>query len=147
MRGETDLGSPPSGHRAHTYTHTPFFPRPGITWTSRPLFPGFPFGHPEPQVPATGSPGWRGFENHRPKTDHTYKSSLFPVLLRVLRTHDTPHTYVLSLKRLPRTDRTLLCLRLFEFPFPISWCNITPYSASEFPGFTLLRFTDKLRIR
>ena len=51
MLFETALGSPPCGHRAHTYTHTHCFPRdqepPG-----RPLlsFPVFPFGRPNPST-------------------------------------------------------------------------------------------------
>ena len=80
----------------------------------------FPLWAPEPQVPAAGSPGRRGFENHRPKTDHTNISSLSPVLLRVLRTPDTPHTYVytlslsLWLKRLPLTSSYTLVFASFR---------------------------------
>ena len=47
---ETALGSPPCGHRAHTYTHTPFSQRPGITWTSPSLFPGFSLWPPNPST-------------------------------------------------------------------------------------------------
>ena len=148
---ETALGSPPCGHRAHTYTHTPFSQRPGITWTSPSLFPGFPFGHRTP-VPAAGSPGRRGFENHRPKTDHTYKTSPFPVLLRVLCTPDTAHTYLLSLSTLAITialyhSYTGLCLRLSDLPFPTSWCTELWNPAPEFPGFTLFRFGELTLIR
>ena len=42
LHGETALGSPPCGHRAHTYPHTPFSQRPGITWTFPLPFPVFP---------------------------------------------------------------------------------------------------------
>ena len=79
----------PSGPRPadteRTPTHTHCFPAPRNQLDVPSLFPGFSLWPPEPQVPATGSPGWRGFENHRPKTDHTYKTPPFPVLLRVLR--------------------------------------------------------------
>ena len=97
---------------------------------------------PEPQVPAAGSPGWRGFENHRPKTDHMYRSSLFPVLLRVFCTPDIPHTYVhplslsLWLKRLPRHSSCTLALRLFESPFSESWFTVLWFGTLHqiFPG-------------
>ena len=108
----------PSGPRPAdtecTPTHTHRFSRaqepPGRTF---PLFL-VSLWPPEPQVPVDGSPGRRGFETHRPKTDHTYKSSSFTVLLRVLRTHDTPHTYVHSLSSLAitiasYTDHLLSC--------------------------------------
>ena len=135
---ETALGSPPCGHRAHTYTHTPFFP-------------GFPFGHRTP-VPAAGSPGRRGFENHRPKTDHTYKTSPFSLFLRVLCTPNIRHTYVPSLSPLAITialysSYTGLRLRLSDLPFPTSWCTELWNPAAEFPGFTLLRFGELTIIR
>ena len=100
---ETALGSQPCRHRAHTYSHTPFSQRPGTTWTSPSLFPDFSPLVARTPVPAAGSPGRRGFENHRPKTDHTYKTFPFPVLLRVLRTPDTPHTHLHSLSSLAIT--------------------------------------------
>ena len=93
---------PADTERTPTHTHT-VFPRPGITWTFPLSSPGFSLWPPESQVPAAGSPGRRGFENHRPKTDNTYKSFPFPVLLRVLCTHDTPHTYLHSLSPLAIT--------------------------------------------
>ena len=145
---ETALVSTPFGHTARTCIHTPFSPASG-NHLDVPLSSfRFPLWSPEPQVPATGSHGRRGFGTHRPKTDCMYRSPPFPVLLRAFCTHDTPHTYVHSLSltllqsRLPRTLRSLLCLRLFEFPFPISWCNRTPYAAPELPGFTLFCFLD-----
>ena len=151
-RCETALGSTPCGHRAHTYTHTHRFPRPGITWTDLSSFLGFPLWSPEPQVPAAGSPGRRGFENHRPKTDHTYKTFPFPVLLRVLRTPDTPHTYLHSLSPLAitialYTSTLLLCLRLFDYPFSESWCTELWNPASDFLEFTLFRFDELTLIR
>ena len=116
----------PSGPRPadteRTPTHTHRFSlaqeSPGRTF---PPFPVFPLVARTPST-AAGSPGRRGFETHRPKPDHTYKSSPFPVLLRVLRTPDTPHTYVHSLSPLAITiallhDHLLLCLRLFDYPF------------------------------
>ena len=54
---ETALGSPPCGHKVHTYTHTPFPQRPGITWTSLSPFPGFPFGRLNPKYPPPDHPG------------------------------------------------------------------------------------------
>ena len=67
-------------------------------------------------------------KNHRPKPDHTYKSPIFPVLLRVLRTPDTPHTYLYSLSPLAITialysTYTGSCLRLFDCPFSDPWCT------------------------
>ena len=56
----TALGSSPSGQRAHTYTHTPFSQRPGITWTSCSPFTGFPFGSPNPKYPPPDHPGGAG---------------------------------------------------------------------------------------
>ena len=139
---ETALGSQPCGHRAHTYTHTPFYQRPGITWTSPSLFPGFSLWSPEPQVPAAGSPGRRGFENHRPKTDHTYKTSPFSLFLRVLCTPNIRHTYVHSLSPLAITIAlfhlyTGLCLHLFDYPFSDSWCKNLWNPAPDFLEFTL----------
>ena len=94
MLTETTLGSPPCGNRAHTYIHTPFSLAPG-THLDVPLsFFRFPLWSPEPQVSATGSPGWRWFGTHRPKTDRMYISSIFPVILRAFCTPDIPHTYV-----------------------------------------------------
>ena len=57
---ETALGSPPCGHRAHTYTHIPLFPRPGITWTFPLSSPVFPFGQPNPKYPPPDHPGGAG---------------------------------------------------------------------------------------
>ena len=58
---ETALGSPPFGHTAHTYTHTHRFPmRPGITWTFRSHYLGFPFGRPDPKYPQPDHPGGAG---------------------------------------------------------------------------------------
>ena len=133
----------PSGTRPadteRTPTHTHRFPSaqepPG-----RPLltFPVFPFGRPNPST--------------RLRTDHTYKSSSFPVLSRVLRTPDTPHTYVHSLSPLAFTialfhDHLLLCLRLFEIHFPISWCTEVWNPASDFSGLTIFRFGEFTLIR
>ena len=119
----------------------------------RPLlsFPVFPFGHRTP-VPAAGSPGRRGFENHRPKTDHTYETSPFSLFLRVLCTPNIRHTYVHSLSPLAITialyhSYTGLCLRLFDLPFPTSWCTNLWNPAPEFPGFTLFRFGELTLIR
>ena len=150
---ETALGSPPFGHTARTYKHTLFSHAPRNHLDVPLSFFRFTLWSPEPQVPATGSPGWRGFGTHRPKTDHMYRSSLFPVLLRAFCTPDIPHTYVhplslsLLLLRLPRTLLVHLCLRLFDFPFPNSWCNRTQYHAFESPGFTLFCFLDNSGIR
>ena len=147
------LLSPPIGHTAHTYTHRQFSRASGNHLNVPFPFLRFLLWPPEPQVPATGSPWWRGFENHRPKTDPMYRSSPFPVIFRAFCTPNIPHTYMhplslsLLLLRLPRTVGSTLVLRLFDFPFPNSWCNRTPYSASHFPGFTLFRFLDKLGLR
>ena len=50
LLSETALGSPPCGHRAHTYIHTRFSQRPGTAWTSPPLFPGFSLWSPNPST-------------------------------------------------------------------------------------------------
>ena len=129
----------------HLHTHT-VFPAPRDHLDVPVTLSRFPLWSPEPQVPAAGSPWRRGFENHRPKTDHTYRSSLFHVFLRVLRTPDTPHTYLYPLslsswlKRLPRNSSCTLALRLFESPFSESWCTEVWNPASDFPGLTLFRF-------
>ena len=113
----------PSGPRPadteHTPTHThTVFTRPGITWTFPLSSPVFPLWSSEPQVPAAGSPGRRGFENHRPKTDHTYKTSPFSFFLRVLCTPNIRHTYTLSLSSLAITiapyQSTLVCVCVFS---------------------------------
>ena len=148
---ETALGSPPCGHRAHTYTHTTFSaPRNHFDVPS--IFPGFSLWPPEPQVPASGSPGRRGFENHRPKTDHTYKTSPFSLFLRVLCTPNIRHTYVHSLSPLaitiaPYIDHLLPCLRLFDYPFSESWCTEPWNPAPDFHEFTLFRFDELTLIR
>ena len=140
----------PSGPRPadteRTPTHTHRFPSAQES-PGRPLLSSsvFPFGHRTP-VPAAGSPGRRGFENHRPKTDHTYKTSPFSLFLRVLCTPNIRHTYVHSLSPLAITIALLhcytgLCLRLFEIPFSTSWCTDLWNPAPEIPGFTLFRFS------
>ena len=148
---ETALGSPPCGHRAHTYTHTAF-PAPrnhlDVPFSLSRFFPLVA----RTPVPAAGSPGRRGFENHRPKTDHTYKLLLFTVLLRVLRTPDTPHTYLHSLSPLAITiaryhDQLLPCLRLFDYHFSESWCTELWNPAPDFLEFTLFRFDELTLIR
>ena len=141
---------PADTERTPTHTH-PFFRAqepPGRPLLSPPVFP---FGR-RTTVPAAGSPGRRGFENHRPKTDHTYKTSPFPVLLRVLRNTDTPHTYVHSLSLLAITialypPNLLLCLRLFDYSFSESWCTELWNPASDFLEFTLFRFDELTLIR
>ena len=143
---------PADTERTPTHTHTPFSQRQGTTWTTPSLFPGFSPLVARTPVPAAGSPGRRGFENHRPKTDHTHKTSPFSVLPRVLRTPDTPHTYLHSLFPLaitiaPYTDCSLPCLRLFDYPFSESWCTEPWNPASYFLEFTLFRFGDATLIR
>ena len=146
----------PSGPRPadteRTPTHTYPFSAPRNHLDVPSLSPGFSLWSPEPQVPAAGSPGRRGFENHRPKTDHTYKTSPFSLFLRVLCTPNIRHTYTLSLSSLaitiaPYPIYTGLCLRLFEIPFPISWCTNLWNPAPELPGLTLFRFNFVTLIR
>ena len=150
---ETALVSPPCGHRAHTYTHTLFSQRPGTTWTPPSLFPGFSLWSLEPQYSPPDHPDGAGSKTiGRKPITHT-KVLPFPVLLRVLRTLDTPHTYVHSLSisllllRLPRTADTLLVVRLFDYPFSESWCTELWNPASDFLEFTLFRFDELTLIR
>ena len=56
-------GPRPSEHTAHTYIHTPFSHASGVLLDVMLSFFRFPIWPPEPQVPATGSRGWRGFVN------------------------------------------------------------------------------------
>ena len=144
---ETALGSPPCGHRAHTYTHTPLFPRPGTSWTFPLSFPVFPLWPPNP---STRRRITRAARVRKPSAEnpitHT-KLLTFPpfYVCCVPPTYDT-HTcflFPLLLSRLPCNTRTLgLCLRLFEIPFPSSWCTNLWNPAPEFTGLTLFRFGE-----
>ena len=103
MPDETALGSPPCGHRAHTYTHTPLFPRPGITWTLLLSFPVFPFGHPNPKYPPPDHPGGAGSKTiGRKPITHT-KLSHFPSFYVCCVPPNIRHTYVHSLSPLAIT--------------------------------------------
>ena len=81
----------PSGPRPadteRTPTHTPFHRAKEPPGRSLSLSRFFPFGRQNPssrrQITRTAR-----VRNHRPKTDHTHKSSPFPVLLRVFYTPD-----------------------------------------------------------
>ena len=135
---------------AHLHTHRSPAPRNHLDVPS--LFPGFSPLVARTPVPAARSPGRRGFENHRPKTDHTHKTSPFPVLPHVLRTPGTPHTYVHSLASLaitiaPYLTDLLPCLRLFEYPFSESWCTEPWNPAPDFLEFTLFRFDELTLVR
>ena len=104
MPTETAPGSPPFGNTAHTYTHTQFPCASGNHLDVPFPLSRFPLWPPEPQVPATGSPWWRGFVHHRPKTDPMYRSPLFPILLRVFCFPDTPHTYLHPFSLTPQCE-------------------------------------------
>ena len=118
---ETALGSPPCGHRAHTYTHTPFPQRPGTTWTSPSLFLGSSLWSLEPQYPPPDHPGGAGSKTiGRKPITHT-KLLFFPsfYVCCVPPTYDT-HTCIrfpLLLSRLPCTTSTLV--RVCVFPISI----------------------------
>ena len=142
---------PADTERTPTHTH-PLFPRPGITWT--PLLhssPVFPFGHRTP-VPAAGSPGRRGFENHRPKTrSHIQNFSLFPLSTCVVYPQHTTHIRALA-SPLAITIALYLtytrsCFRLFDYPFSDSWCKNLWNPAPDFLEFTLYRFGELTIIR
>ena len=153
LAGETALGSPPFGtHSAHLQTHTVFpcvLESPG-----RPaLFLRFLPWPPEPQVPATGSPGWRGFVPHRPKPDHTYRSPLFPFCF-VCFVPPTYHTHTCTrflflscYYDCPVPDYVHFRLRLFDYHFSGSWCTRTWNPAPDFLEFTLFCFLDNLGIQ
>ena len=119
---ETALGSPPCGHRAHTYTHTPFPQRPGITWTSPLTYPVFSLWSPEPQYPPPDHPDGAGSETiGRKPITHT-KVLLFPsfYVCCVPPTYDT-HTCIrlpLLLSRLPCS--LITCLRVCVFSIALS---------------------------
>ena len=96
---ETALGSPPCGHRAHTYTHTPFSQRPGITWTFPLPFPVFPFGRPNPKYPPPDHPGGAGSK---------------PIGRKPITHTKAPFSQFLFVCFVPTTHRTHTCNR---FPF------------------------------
>ena len=89
---ETALGSQPCGHRAHTYTHTPFFRRQGITWTNLSPFPGFPFGHPNPKYPPPDHQGGVGSKTIGRKPI-THTKVLFSTFFFVCCVPPTYHTH------------------------------------------------------
>ena len=146
---ETALGSPPCGHRAHTHTHThthTVFPAPRNHLDVPFSLSRFSPLATEPQDPPPDHPGGAGSKTIGRKPI-THKTSHFPVLPRVLRTPDAPHTYLYSLSPLAITIALYRCytglrLRLFDLPFSDSWCTNPWNPAPEFLEFTLFRFDE-----
>ena len=135
-----------------TPTHTYRFPAPRNHLDVPSLFPGFSLWSPEPQVPAAGSPGRRGFENHQPKNrSHIQNFSVNPLSTCVVYPQHTTHILAFAFPSCyhdcPVHLYTGSCLRLFDLPFPISWCTELWNPAPEFPGLTLFRFGGFTLIR
>ena len=142
---------PADTKRTPTHTHT-VFPAPrnhlDVPFSLSRFFPLIA----RTPLPAAGSPGRRGFENHRPKTDHTYKLLLSPFFCVCCVPPTTLHTYVHSLSPLAitiatYTDHLLPCLRLLDYPFSESWCTELWNPAPDFLEFTLFRFDELTLIR
>ena len=118
---ETALGSPPCGHRAHTYTHT-VPPRQGTTWTFPLSFSVFPLWSPEPQFPPPDHPDGAGSKTigRKPITHTKLPLSPFFCVCCVPPTHHT-HTCIpfpLLLSRLPHKQIT--CFRVCVFSITLS---------------------------
>ena len=105
-------------HTGRTYVHTPFSRASGVLLDVPSTFFQFPLCAPEPLVPATGSPGRREFEHHRPKTDHMCRSSPLPPRLVFPRCFHT-HVLPFSLFAL-QTDSPYTCVRRRLCVFSIS---------------------------
>ena len=146
LETETALRSQPCGHRAQTYTHIPFSLRPGITWTSSSPSFGFHFGRPNPKDPTPDHPGGAGSKPIGRKsitcTKAPFSRSSSCVLYPRHTTHIRAPAFSFTLATtIAHTDRTHFKLRLFDFPFPNTWCNRTPHPASELLGFALFSFS------
>ena len=114
---ETALGSPPCGHRAHTYTHIPLSRAQESPGRALSLSRFFPLAS-EPQYQPLDHPGGAGSETiGRKPITHT-KLLLFPpfYVCCVPPTHRT-HTctrFPLLLSRLPCIQSTLVCVCVFS---------------------------------
>ena len=148
---ETALGSPPCGHKAHTYTHTPFFQRPGTTWTSPSLFPGLSLWSPNPgtrrRITRTARVRKPSAENRSHIQNFAFPRSSACVAYPRHTTHIRAFAFPSCYHDCPEHDHLLLCLRLFDYPFSDSWCPNLWNPAPDFLEFTLFRFDELTVIR